>query len=140
MVRRSLIVLGMAAAVLILGFVTLFAAGGGGNASETGALPTLPITTTTELSPTTTTTIIILKVQSAQKRFVVDLVTVPSVVGMTLEQADQALSAVGLSAGTWTPTTKPSGESPTGTVLAQAPTPGSQVPHGQVVQLTISGY
>jgi beta-lactam-binding protein with PASTA domain len=139
-VRRSLIVLGMAAAVLILALFTLLAAGGGGTASENGALSTLATTSTTRPVPTTTTTIVVLKIQGSQKRLVVDLVAVPNVVGMTLGQANQVLSAVGLSAGTWTPTTKPGGESSTGTVLAQAPSPGSQVQSGQVVQLTVSGY
>ena len=130
----------MAAAALIIGLVASFAAGTEGNASERGALQTLPTSAATKPGPTTTTTIVVLKVQGAEKRFVVDLVVVPNVVGMTLGQADQELSAVGLSSGTWTPATKPSGESPTGTVLAQAPTPGSQVPSGQVIQLTVSGY
>jgi len=137
--RRSLIVLGVAMAVLILGFVTLFATGGGRQVSGTGGFQTLPTTTTMKPGPTTTT-IITLKGQNGTQRFVVDLVVVPNVVGLTLAQADTVLSEVGLSSGISTAATKPSGASATGTVLAQAPTTGSRVSTGQVIQLTVSGY
>lgn len=127
-------------AVVILGLVASFAIGRGNSVAETGTLLTLPTTTTTLPGPSTTTTIVILKLQGAQKQEVLDLVVVPNVVGMMLGQANQALSSVGLSSGTSTPPTKPSGESPTGTVLAQALPPGSRAQPGQVVQLTVSGY
>jgi beta-lactam-binding protein with PASTA domain len=131
----------MAVSVAILGLVASFAVGRGSSVPETGTVLTLPTTTTTAPEPPTTTTIVILKLQGAQRREVLDLVAVPNVVGMTLGRANQALSAVGLSSGGWTSsTTRPSGESPTGTVLAQAPSPGSQVQPGQVVQLALSGY
>ena len=141
MVRRSLIVLGMATAVMVLGFVALFAAGGGGNPSPTATLQTLPTTTTTTAPGPTTTTISTLKGPGGtDKRLVVDFVAVPNVVGMTLIQADPALAAVGLSSEISSPTTEPSGTSSTGTIVAQAPAPGSQVTPGTVVQLTVSGY
>lgn len=138
--RRTLVVLGTAVSVAILGLFASFAVGRGSSVPETGTLLTLPTTTTTP-EPSTTTSIVILKLQGAQRRVVLDLVAVPNVVGMTLGQANQALSAVGLSSGGWTSsTTRPSGQSPTGTVLAQAPSPGSQVQPGQVVELAVSGY
>jgi hypothetical protein len=142
MVRRSLIVLGTAAAVLILGFVSLFANGGSDNPRGTGALPTLVAPSTTYPTPTTETTIVVLKgLRGGDHRTTLELVLVPNVVGMTLEQADPALSAAGLSAGTATTSTSaPRGQSPTGTILAQEPAPGSQVSLDTVVQLTISGY
>jgi len=130
----------MAVSVAILGLVASFAVGRGSSVPETGTLLTLPTTTTTTPEARTTTTIVILKLQGAQRRVVLDLVAVPNVVGMTLGQANRALSAVGLSSGGWTSTTRPSGQSPTGTVLAQAPSPGLQVQPGQVVQLAVSGY
>lgn len=126
---------------LVLGLVGLFWAGGVGTPSDGGALPTLPTTTSTSLGPSTTTTIIALSgPQGTVKRFVVDLVAVPNVVGMTVAQAEPALSAVGLSLGAATPATEPSGESQTGTIVAQAPGSGSRVQPGQVIQLTVSGY
>lgn len=138
--RRTLVVLGTAVSVAILGLFASFAVGRGSSVPETGTLLTLPTTTTTP-EPSTTTSIVILKLQGARRRVVLDLVAVPNVVGMTLGQANQALSAVGLSSGGWTSsTTRPSGQSPTGTVLAQAPSPGSQVQPGQVVELAVSGY
>jgi beta-lactam-binding protein with PASTA domain len=142
MVRRSLIVLGTAAAVLTLGFVSLFATGGSGNPKTTGALPTLPATTTTYPTPTTETTIVVLTgPRGGDHRTTLELVVVPNVVGMTLEQADPMLSATGLSAGgATTSTSTPSGQSPTGTILAQEPAPGSQVSLDTVIQLNISGY
>jgi len=141
MVRRSLIVLGIAAAVLILGFVSLFATGGSGTPQSTGALPTLPASTTYP-TPTTETTIVVLTgPHGGDHRATLELVVVPNVVGLTLEQADPALSAAGLSAGgTTTSTSTPSGQSPTGTILAQQPAPGSKVSVDTVVQLNISGY
>jgi beta-lactam-binding protein with PASTA domain len=129
----------MAAAVAILGLVASFAVGRGTGVPETGTLLTLPTTTTTAASPTTTS-IVILKLQGAERREVIHFVVVPNVVGMTLGQADLALGAVGLSSGTGDPATKPTGESPTGTVLAQALAPGSQAEPGQVIGLTVSGY
>ena len=139
--RRTLVVLGTAVSVAVLGLFASFAVGRGSSVPETGTLLTLPTTTTTTPEPSTTTTIVTLKLQGAQRRVVLDLVAVPNVVDMTLGQANQALSAVGLSSGGWTSsTTRPGGQSPTGTVLAQAPSPGSQVQPGQVVQLAVSGY
>ena len=123
--RRSLIVIGTAAVALVLGLVGLFWAGGGGT-PRTGRPPTLPTTTSTSLGPRTTTTIIALSgPQGTVKRFVVHLVAVPNVVGMTVAQAEPALSAVGLSLGAATPATEPS-ESQTGTIVAQAPGSGSR--------------
>jgi hypothetical protein len=141
-VRRSLIVLGTAAAVLILGFVSLFATGGSDNRESTGALPTLPATTTTYPTPTTETTIVVLKgLRGGDHRATLELVVVPNVVGITLEQADPELSAAGLSpGGMTTATSTPSGQSPTGTILAQEPAAGSKVSVDTVVHLNISGY
>jgi hypothetical protein len=140
-VRRTLVVLGTAVSVAILGLVASFAVGRGSSVPEAGTLLTLPTTTTTAPEPPTTTTIVILKLQGAQRKVVLDLIAVPNVVGMTLGQANQTLSTVGLSSGGWTSsTTRPSGQSPTGTVLAQAPAPGFKVQPGQVVQLSVSGY
>jgi hypothetical protein len=140
MVRRSLMVLGMAVAVLIFGFVALFAIGGSGNLSGTG-FPTIPTTTIAKSSPTTSTTIVTLKAPNGtSKRHVIDLVTVPNVVGMTLAQSDAELSVVGLPSGISSDATEPSGTSSTGTVLAQTPAAGSLAQPGQVIQLTVSGY
>jgi hypothetical protein len=66
-------------------------------------------------------------------------VAVPNVVGMTLAQANAALSAVGLVAG-GAGSAKPSGQSATGTILAQSFAAGSLAEPGQVIPLTISGY
>ena len=137
--HRILAVLGSALAVLILGLVALFAAGGSGTAPQTGPPLTLPTTTTTTPGPTTTK-IVILKVDGAPRRIAYDVVTEPNVVGLTLGQADQVLGAVGLSADVSTPSVKPGGESRTGTVLTETPTPGSEVQKGTVVQLAVSGY
>jgi hypothetical protein len=140
MVRRSLMVLGIAAAVLIVGFVALFAVGGSGSPSVSGVFPTTT-TTTLQSSPTTSTTIITLKAPNGtSKRYVIHLVTVPNVVGMTMAQANAALSVVGLPSGISSDATKPSGTSSTGTVLAQNPAPGSLAEPGQGIQLTVSGY
>lgn len=139
--RRSLTVLGALAAVLILGFVSLFATGGSGNPQSTGALPTLPATTTDSLTPTTETTVVVLTGPGGgDRRATVDLVVVPTVVGMTLQQADAALSAAGLSAGSAVTPTDTPGQSPTGTILAEDPAAGSQVSVDTVIQLSISGY
>lgn len=139
-VRRSLIVLGTAAAVLILGFVALFAIGGSDDVSSTGASPALTTTTTTP-TPTTQTTIVNL-IGSAlgPKRTTLVLVTVPNVVGMPLAQAALVLAAVGLTAGTETPANKTGGQSTTGTILGQSPAAGSKMEQGASVRLSISGY
>lgn len=141
-VRRSLSLLGIAAAVLIFGFVVLLGVGKGGNPSDTGGFPTTT-TTTTPRSVPTSTTIVTLKgfgPQGSDKRAVLVFVAVPNVVGMTLAQADPALSALGLSSEVSTPRTAPGGTSSTGTILAQAPVAGSQAQQGQVIQLTVSGF
>jgi hypothetical protein len=139
-VRRSLIVLGGTAAGLICGFVTLFAVGGSDNVSGTGALPALTTTTTTP-TPTTQTTIVnLIGPAPGPKRATLVIVTVPDVVGMTLTQAEPALAAVGLAAGSATPAIKSGGQSTTGTILAQSPAAGSKFQQGSFVQLTISGY
>jgi hypothetical protein len=140
MVRRSLMVLGMAVAVLTLGFVALCAVGGSGSLPASGGFPT---TTTTTLisSPTTSTTIITLRgLPGTHGRHVVVLVSVPNVVGMTQVQVDSALSSVGLTSEISGDATQPSGTSSTGTVVAQSPAPGSQAQPGEVIQLTVSGY
>jgi hypothetical protein len=110
--------------------------------SKHGCIAGLPATTTTYPTPTTETTIVALTgPRGVVHRTTLELVVVPNVVGMTLEQADPALSAAGLSAGeATTSTSTPSGQSPTGTILAQEPAPGSQVSLDTVVQLNISGY
>jgi beta-lactam-binding protein with PASTA domain len=139
MARRSLSLLGVTAAVVILGFVALLGVGGGGNPSDAGGFPT----TTTTTSVPTSTTIVTLKGLGPQfnnKRAILVFVAVPNVVGMTLAQAYPALSAVGLSSEVSTPTTAAAGTSSTGTILAQAPVSGSQAQQGQVIQLTVSGY
>jgi hypothetical protein len=139
-VRRSLIVLGSAAAILIFGLVALFAVGGSDNVSGTGALPALT-TTTKAPTPTTQTTIVILIGPApGPKRTTLVIITVPDVVGMTLTQAEPVLAAVGLAAGSATPAIKTSGQSTTGTILAQSPAAGSKSQQGSFVQLTISGY
>jgi Kef-type K+ transport system membrane component KefB len=139
-VRRSLAVLGTAAAVLVLGFLALFASGGSGDVSGPASLPALTTTTTTP-TPTTVTTIVALRALDGREgTATIAFVTVPNVVGMTLAQATATLSAVGLGAGEPNPTSKPSGQSATGTILAQFPTAGSQAEHYGMVQLTISGY
>jgi hypothetical protein len=138
-VRRSLVVLGMAAAVLILAFVALFSAGDGGAPSHSGALPTIPTTTTTNPRTTTSTTVVIVRAQGSVTKFTLVVVLVPNVVGMTLAQAAPALSAVGL-AYEFTHVPEPSGTSATGTIVAQTPDAGSKVPRGSDIQVTVSGY
>jgi len=133
-------VLGAAAAVLVFGLLALFASGGGGDVSVSGSLPALTTTTTTP-TPTTVTTIVALRaIDGSKGKATIVFVSVPNVVGMTLAQATAALSAVGLGAGETNPTSKPSGQSATGTVLAQSPAAGSQTQQNGMVQLTISGY
>jgi beta-lactam-binding protein with PASTA domain len=133
--RRSLVVPGVTVVVLILGFVALFAAGGSGTAPESGAVPTLPRTATAP-ERATTTTIVTLNGPATQEPVEV----VPNVVGGTLGYAVATLAKLGLSPETSNPAGRPGGPSVTGTVLAQAPTPGSKVPQGQAIQLTVSGY
>jgi hypothetical protein len=142
MVRRSLSLLGIATAVLILGFVALFGVGGRGNPSDAGGFPTTTTTTTTRSVPTSTTIVSLkgLGPQFSNKRAILIFVAVPNVVGMTLAQANPALSAVGLSWEVSTPSIAAAGTSSTGTILAQAPVAGSQAQQGEVLQLTVSGY
>jgi serine/threonine-protein kinase len=61
--------------------------------------------------------------------------TVPKVVGMSLQQAQAAISNVGLKA---TVTTTPSPYAPEGTVIAQNPAPGTTMQPGSQVALTVS--
>jgi hypothetical protein len=139
-VRRSLVVLGAAAAVLILSFFALFAAEGSGDVSDSGSLPALTTTTTTP-TPTTVTTMVTLRaIDGSNGKAILVFVSVPNVVGLTFAQADTVLSAVGLGAGETSSASKPSGQTATGTILAQSPAAGSQAETDQVVQLTISGY
>jgi hypothetical protein len=138
-VRRSIAVLGAAAAVVALGLLALFASGGSGDVSATGSSPALT-TTTTPPTRTTVTTIVSLKARDGRNgKAILVYVTVPNVVGMTLAQATAALSAVGLEAGEAS-SAKPLGQSTTGTILAQSFAAGSQAEPGQVIPLTISGY
>lgn len=132
--------LGIAAAVVILGFVAVFAMGGGGSPSASGGYPTT--TTTVQTSGTTTSTsIVALKgLPGRNKRYVMVLVTVPNVVGMTLAQAGSTLSSVGLGYEISGGATQPSGTTTTGTVVAQTPGLGSKAQTGEVVRLTVSGY
>jgi hypothetical protein len=138
-VRRSLAVLGAAAAALILSFLALFASGDSGVVSGAGSLPVL--TTTTAPTRTTVTTIVTLRGPApGPKKLTIALVSVPNLVGMTLAQANATLGAVGLGVGETVSASKPSGQSATGTILAQSPVAGSQAQPGEFVQLTISGY
>jgi hypothetical protein len=138
-VRRSLAILGAAAAVLVLSFLALFAAGGSGEVSGSGSLPALT-TTTSAPTPTTVTTIVSLRaIDGSNGKATLVFVSVPNVIGMTFAQADTVLSAVGLGAGETNSARKPSGQTATGTILAQSPAAGSQAEIGQVVLLTISG-
>jgi PASTA domain len=142
MVRRSLGLLGIAAAIMILGFVALFAVGGG-NPTVTGGILTTTTTAVTGSPVSTSTTIVNLQglgPHGISKRAVLVSVTEPNVVGMTLAQAGPVLSAAGLSDEISTPTAAPAGTSSTGTILAQAPAAGSKIEQGQVIQLTVSGY
>jgi beta-lactam-binding protein with PASTA domain len=132
-------VLGIAAAVLILGFLTFFAVGGGGSPSASGGFPTT--TTTLPMSGTTSTSIVTLKgLTGPKKRYVIVQVAVPNVVGMTLAQAGSTLSSVGLGYGVSDGSAQPSGTSSTGTVVAQTPAAGAQAFRDDVIQLTVSGY
>lgn len=140
MVRRSLIVLGTVATVLILSFVALFAAGGGGSPAQSGGFPAMPTTTTAGPGPTTTTSVVTVHLPGAgTRRMTLVSVTVPNVVGMTLAQADPALSVVGL-AYEITHAPEPGGTSATGTIVAQSPDAGSQLERGSDIQVTVSGY
>ncbi len=140
-VRRLLAPLGIAAAVLILGFGAFLAVGSGGNPLVASGFPT---TTNITGSPVSTSTTIVNlpgpRPQGTSKRAVLVVVAAPNVVGMTLAQAGPVLSAAGLSDEISTPTAAPAGTSATGTILAQAPAAGSKVDQGAVVQLTVSGY
>src|SRR6202035_3820843 len=126
--RRSLAVLGVAAVVLALGFLGLFASGGSGDVSSTGSLPVLTTTTTTP-TPTTVTTVVVLRtIDGSKGKATLVSVPTPNVVGMTLAQADATLGSLGLGIGEAMPSTKPSsGTSATGTILAQSPAAGSQI-------------
>jgi hypothetical protein len=139
--RRSLVVLGVAAVVLALGFVGLFASGGSGDVSSTGSLPVLTTTTTTP-TPSTVTTIVSLRaIDGSKGKATLVYITAPNVVGMTLAQADAILGSLGLGMGEASPRSQPSnGQSATGTILTQSPTAGSQIERGADVQVTISGY
>jgi PASTA domain len=131
----------VAAIVLALGFLGLFASGGGSNVSGTGSLPVLT-TTTTMPTPTTVTTIVYLqRIDGQRGKASIVYVTAPNVVGMTLAEADATLGSLGLGMGNASPTsTPPSGQSATGTILNQSPVAGSQIERGGDVQVTISGY
>ena len=141
LMRRSLAVLGVAAVVLALGFVGLFASGGNGDVSGTGSSPVLTTTTTTP-TPTTVTTIVDLRaIDGSKDKATLVYITAPNVLGMTLAQPDATLGSLGLGMGEASPTSKPSnGQSATGTILAQSPAAGSQIERGADVQVTISGY
>jgi serine/threonine-protein kinase len=62
-------------------------------------------------------------------------VTVPTLVGLTQQQAIDALSAAGLVVGTITPKDS---DQPAGTVIAASPAEGTQVAKGSTVALTVS--
>ena len=128
-------------ALLILGFLGLFAAGGIGATAEQSAPRTALTTTTIEPPLTTATTIVVLQGPSgAPNHLVVHFEIVPTVVGMSLAQADPVLANVGLSSEISTSSPKPGGASPTGTIVAQVPAPGTQIPRGSDLQLTVSGF
>ena len=91
LMRRSLAVLGLAAILLALGFLGLFASGGSGDVSDTGSLPVLTTTTTTP-TPTTVTTIVDLRaIDGSKGKATLVYISAPNVVGMTLAQADATL-------------------------------------------------
>lgn len=118
----------------------LFEAGGGGEPLATGGFPMRPTTTTTKPQPTSTSIVILKGANGASQQSVDDRVVVPNLVGLTQAQADTALTAVGLGSDIAGGATHSSGTSSTGTVVAQAPAPGSQVMRGSVIDLTVSGY
>lgn len=62
-------------------------------------------------------------------------VTVPALVGKTVEVAEQSLATQGLTLGEQTPTAS---DQPKGTVLTQNPAAGSQLAKGQSVSVTVS--
>ena len=127
--------------MLVLGFLGLFASGGSGDISGTGSLPALTTTTTTP-TPTTVTTIVYLRaIDGSKGKTTLVYITVPNIVGMTLAQADTTLGSLGLGIGGASPTSKAiSGQSETGTILAQSPSAGSKIESGADVQVSISGY
>ncbi|HOT23586.1 MAG TPA: PASTA domain-containing protein [Thermoleophilia bacterium] len=65
-------------------------------------------------------------------------VSVPSVTGMTLDQARQTLADAGLEVGSVTPDASAT-TAPQGTVLSQDPTAGEKVDEGSAVALVIAG-
>ena len=143
LVRRSLSLLGIGAVLLILGFIALFAVGGGSNPTVTSGFPTTTTIVATGSPVSTSTTIVNLRglaPHGVSKRAVLVSVTEPNVVGMTLAQAGPLLAAAGLSDEISTPAAAPAGTSSTGTILSQAPAAGSAVQQGGVVQLTVSGF
>jgi hypothetical protein len=62
-------------------------------------------------------------------------VLMPSLTGMTLEQAQQSLDAIGLRSSV---TYKPSSTIPRGSVISQDPAPGTSLPKGAEVSLVVS--
>ncbi|NQU37651.1 MAG: Stk1 family PASTA domain-containing Ser/Thr kinase, partial [Actinobacteria bacterium] len=62
-------------------------------------------------------------------------VSVPTIVGKTIQQAENTLTQQGLSLGTQTPETS---DQPKGNILSQNPQAGSQLAKGQSVAVTIS--
>ena len=62
-------------------------------------------------------------------------VTVPALVGKTVQVAEQSLASQGLQLGEQTPTAS---DQPKGTVLTQNPAAGSQLAKGQAVSVTVS--
>jgi beta-lactam-binding protein with PASTA domain len=143
MVRRTLSLLGIVAAVLILGFVALYALGGGGTPTVTAGFPTTTTIAATRSAVSTSTTIVSLQgivPQGPSKRQVLVYVVEPNVVGMTLAQAGPVLSTAGLSYEISTPTAARAGTSSTGTILAEVPAAGSKVDQERFIQLTVSGY
>jgi hypothetical protein len=138
-VRRFLVVLGIAVAVLVLGSMALFAVGGTGSPSASGGFATTT-TVATSAATTSTSTVTLKGLPVPNKRYVMVFVTVPNVVGLTVAQAGSALGAVGLAYEISGGAARASGTSTTGTVLAQTPGPGSRAQTDEVIQLTVSGY
>ncbi len=126
--------------MLGLGLASLTGVFGGARVPQPATLLTTTTTSTTVAAPRTSTSIAILNAAGTPKRVVLAFVTVPDVLGLTLGQADGLLSEVGLSGDVATLGTHPSGEAPTGTVVAQTPAAGSQAQTRSVIQLTVSGY
>jgi serine/threonine-protein kinase len=67
-----------------------------------------------------------------------DGVTVPDVVGMTLDEARQSLDQAGLELGALSPG-EVTATAPQGTVLVQTPAAGSEVDEGSAVDLVVAG-